>query len=345
VEIGNRNRAELSKEKFIETTKFSTFPIRFYKTGDVAKYTASGEIEYVGRTDAQVKVRGFRVELSEIEGLILNDKAVKAAVVTLEKSTQQLAAYVVVKKGEYLNREELAGILRAKLPYYMVPSTLDELDTLPMTSSSKVDRTRLPSPQTPLAADEQRECIPPSTQLETDFVEILKKHFKREDISMDDHFFNDLGGHSLLAAHVVSDLRKYPLFETMSVIDIYNFPVIQELTKSLEKKNENRQKKNTEKHDFYKPSSLSYYSCWFFQGLSLIFLSFLFGIEWLGPFFVYSYYYHADYGVLDSLLIMLLTYFLLLPTLSLFAVAFKWLVIGKIKAGKYKLWSLYYFRF
>ncbi|MCX6231999.1 MAG: amino acid adenylation domain-containing protein [Bacteroidetes bacterium] len=342
---GYLNRPEMNQEKFIETSKFTEFPLRFYKTGDIAKYTAAGEIEYVGRIDAQVKVRGFRVELSEIEGLILSYKAVKATAVTLDKNTQQLAAYLVVKSGEILNREELAELLRAKLPYYMIPSTLDEVDALPMTSSSKIDRSRLPQPQTPLAADQQRECILPETPLEKELHEILKKHFKREDISMDDNFFNDLGGHSLLAAHVASDLRKHPMFNNLSVIDIYNFPILKDLATHLETEYTNQSNKKKEIHDFYKPSRLSYYSCWFFQGVSLIFLSFLFGIEWLGPFFVYAYYYHADYGVIDSLLIMLLTYFLLLPTLTLFAIAFKWMVIGKIKAGKYKLWSLYYFRF
>ena len=135
------------------------------------------------------------------------------------------------------------------------------------------------------------------------------------------------------------------MFESMSVVDIYKHPILKDLAKDLESRQNIQSKKKEEHRDFYKPSSLSYYSCWFFQGVSLIFLSFLFGIEWLGPFFVYSYYYQADYGIIDSLLIMLLTYFLLMPALSLLAVIFKWLIIGQIKPGKYKLWGLYYFRF
>ncbi|NVN94784.1 MAG: amino acid adenylation domain-containing protein [Bacteroidetes bacterium] len=342
---GYLNRPDLTAEKFIETDKFTDYPLRFYKTGDVAKYNNTGEIIYLGRSDAQVKVRGFRVELSEIEGLILQCKGVKATAVNLDKTTQQLASYVVVKEGETLNREEISALLRSKLPYYMLPSTLDELDALPMTSSSKIDRSKLPQPITPMLSDIEKECVLPVTALEKEFFEVLKKYFKRDDISMNDNFFNDLGGHSLLAATVVSDLRKNKLFESMSVIDIYKHPILQDLTDDLEAKLKLQSKKEEEPHDFYKPSSLSYYSCWFSQGVSMIFLSFLFGIEWLGPFFVYSYYYHADYGVVDSLLIMLLTYFLLLPALTLFGIIFKWLVIGKIKAGKYKLWSLYYFRF
>jgi len=102
-----------------------------------------------------------------------------------------------------------------------------------------------------------------------------------------------------------------------------------------------RQKKSA----IYTPSKLSYYTCGFFQGVSLPFLLLLFGLEWLGPFFVYSYYYQADYGVADSLYMMLLMYFALLPILSIISIVFKWAVIGRIKPGSYKLWGTYYFRF
>ena len=342
---GYLNQVGLTTEKFIETEKFTAYPLRLYRTGDLAKYAENGEIIYVGRADTQVKVRGFRVELSEIEGLILKTNNVKAAVVALDKASQQLAAYVVVSEGASLDREQMMTILRAKLPYYMIPSTLDEVISLPMTSSSKIDRNKLPKPKTPLASSSQKECILPSSLLEQSLIDRLKDHFKRIDISMDDNFFTDLGGHSLLAAIVVSDLRKNDLFKNMSVIDIYNYPILKDLANELESQLNLHRTKKEETRDFYKPSSLSYYSCWFSQGVSMVFLSFLFGIEWLGPFFVYSYYYHADYGIVDSLLIMLLTYFLLLPTFSIFAILFKWMVIGRIKPGKYKLWSLYYFRF
>jgi non-ribosomal peptide synthetase-like protein len=342
---GYSNCADLTEEKFIETSKFTDYPLRLYKTGDVAKYADNGEIIYVGRADTQVKVRGFRVELSEIEGLILKCNGVQAVAVALDKTTQQLAAYVVVRDGEPVNREQMATLLRSKLPYYMIPSTLDEVASLPMTSSSKIDRSKLPQPKTPLAAYGRKECVLPSTPLEKALVDMLKKYFNRAEISMDDNFFDDLGGHSLLAALVVSDLRRLPMFESMSVVDIYKYPILKDLAKDLEYRHNAQSKKEETPRDFYKPSNLSYYSCWLFQGVSLVFLTFLFGIEWLGPFFVYSYYYQADYGIMDSLLIMLLTYFLLMPALSLFAISFKWLVIGRIKPGKYKLWSLYYFRF
>ncbi len=342
---GYLNHPELTEEKFIMTDKFTGYQLKFYKTGDLAKYAENGEIIFVGRADTQVKVRGFRVELSEIEGLLLKFNGVKSAAVTIDKTTQQLAAYVVMREEETINREQLAILLRSKLPYYMIPSTLDEVASLPMTSSSKIDRSKLPKPQAPLALNIQKETILPSTALEKTLVDALKERLNLTDISLNDNFFDDLGGHSLLAALFVSDLRRLPMFGSMSVLDIYKHPILKDLAIDLESRLTVQSKKEKELRDFYIPSNLSYYRCWFFQTISLVFLSFLFGIEWLGPFFVYSYYYHADYGVVNSLLIMLLTYFLLLPALSVFAIIFKWLVIGRIKSGKYKLWSLYYFRF
>lgn len=344
---GYLNRDDLSAQKFVTIDRFTGSPVRFYKTGDLGRYNEKGEIVFVGRADSQVKVRGFRVELSEIEGLILKCDGVKASVVALDTETQQLAAYVVVRDGEVVKREQIALLLRSKLPYYMIPATLDEIDALPMTTSSKVDRNRLPKPQNPLAANASRTIIEPSTPLEAALVDMLKSHFARTDVSMGDNFFDDLGGHSLLAALIVSDLRKQKMFETMSVVDIYKNPTIAKLAAELEQRYQESEQTNKveEERDFYKPSRLSYYTCWFFQGLSMIFLAFLFGIEWLGPFFVYSYYYQADQGIAYSLMMMLVMYFALLPTLSVLSLALKWLIIGKIKAGKYKLWSFYYFRF
>ena len=270
---------------------------------------------------------------------------VQAAAVDLDCNTQQLAAYVVLRKDEEINREELARFLRQKLPYYMIPATLDIISSLPMTSSQKIDRKLLPIPQTPLQFFSQKKIIPPSTEIEHEMVKIIAKNIHRSDISADDNFFDDLGGHSLLAAIVVSEMRELKIFENMSVVDVYKFPILSDLARELEKKKPETEEKRKQKRDIYTPSKLSYYACTFFQGLSLLFLILLFGMEWLGPFFVYSYYYQAENGVIYSLFLSLLMYFALLPILTAFAIGFKWAVLGKIKAGKYKLWSIYYFRF
>lgn len=346
---GYLHRDDLTKEKFIETDRFDGLYKRYYRTGDLAKYNSQGELIFMGRADAQVKVRGFRVELAEIEGLLLQLDGIRAAAVALDETSQQLAAYVVIDPGVSLDREAIAGLLRLKLPYYMIPSTLDVIDRLPMTPSQKIDRKKLPPPQMPLTFVQNKTIIAPASHLEKEMVRVMASHFKRDNISMDDHFFNDLGGHSLLAALIVSDLRKIPLFENMSVVDVYKHPVLSDLATVLQAKVTNQEgqqeTKTVKDRPIYKPSSLRYYSFVFFQGIAMIFLLLLFGLEWLGPFFVYSYYYQADNGIFFSMTTMLWMYFILMPLLSLFAIGFKWLVIGRFKPGKYPLWGSYHFRF
>jgi non-ribosomal peptide synthetase-like protein len=342
---GYLNREDLTAVKFIETDKYKGVKERYYRTGDLAKFAPNGELIFLGRADAQVKVRGFRVELAEIESLLMKCDGIQAAAVALDNSTQQLAAYVVLRKDEELNREGIARLLRQMLPYYMIPSTLDVIDALPMTSSQKIDRKKLPAPKTPLGFSAEKKIVPPTTELEIAMVKVIAKNINRNDISMDDNFFNDLGGHSLLAALVVSEMREQKMFENMSVVDIYKFPILSDLARELEKKKPAKDEKEEKKRDVYKPTRLSHFICSVCQGISLLFLILLFGLEWLGPFFFYSYYYQAETGVLFSLFMSLAMYFAILPVLSAFAIIFKWAVIGKIKPGKYKLWGCYYFRF
>jgi non-ribosomal peptide synthetase-like protein len=342
---GYLHREDLTARKFIETDKYCGSMKRYYRTGDLAKYNDDKEFVFIGRADAQVKVRGFRVELAEIEGLLMKSEGVQASAVKLDEKTQQLAAYVVLRKNSKIDREAIAQLFRQLLPYYMIPSTLDVISELPMTSSQKIDRKRLPDPKTPLAFSAKKKIIHPTTPLEKEMVRIIAKNIQREDISMDDNFFNDLGGHSLLAAIVVSEMRELKMFEKMSVADVYKFPILSDLAREMEKKKPKENAKPEKERDIYKPSNLSYYTCSFFQGIALLFLILLFGLEWLGPFFIYSYYYQADNGILNSLIISFGAYFCILPVLSILSIGFKWIVLGRIKPGKYKLWGSYYFRF
>jgi non-ribosomal peptide synthetase-like protein len=342
---GYLNREELTATKFIETDKFDGISKRYYRTGDMAKYAPNGQIRFVGRIDAQVKVRGFRVELAEIEGLLLKFDSIQAAAVKLDVPSQQLAAFVVETPGKQIDREGIANLLRLKLPYYMIPSTLDTILELPITPSQKIDRNRLPNAKTPLSFSSKKEINPPTTDLAKILIKVIARNIGREDISMDDNFFDDLGGHSLLAALVTSELRENKIFENMSVVDIYKHPILSNLACELEKKQPTGQLNPKKVRDINITSKLSYYTCTFFQGISMVFLILLFGMEWMGPFFVYAYYYQADNSVVYSLVMMLMMYFALLPVLTLFAVGFKWAVLGKVKPGKYKLWGLYYFRF
>jgi non-ribosomal peptide synthetase-like protein len=342
---GYLHNDELTSQKFVDTEKFGGGMVRYYRTGDIARYAANGEIIYVGRIDAQVKIRGFRVELAEIEGLLLQCEGIQAVAVSMDKISQQLSAYVVLENDKKIDRDQIASLLRSKLPYYMIPSTLDVLDALPMTPSQKIDRNKLPLPALPLSYSVEREIIQPVTELEMEMIRIIGKNIHRTDISMDDNFFDDLGGHSLLAALVASEMRELPLFEQLSVADFYKFPILSNLATELERKHHLSEGSIDKEREIHTPSSLSYYTCSFFQGISMLFIGLIFGIEWIGPFFVYSYFFQAEYSVIDSLLMMLISYFTMLPAITFFAIGLKWLAIGKIKAGRYKLWGSYFFRF
>lgn len=343
---GYLKRDDLTPVKFLETDRYTGIKTRYYRTGDTARYTQDENINYTGRLDAQVKVRGFRVELAEVEGLLMQFAGVRAAAVTLDAEAGQLAGYIVRDHDTPLDRELIARGLRAKLPYYMIPSTLDVIGSLPMTSSQKIDRKRLPPPQTPLLAAGKKTVVLPRTPEEKALVEAIAKNTRREDISMKDNFFEDLGGHSLLAALITSELRKNPSYARLSVADLYKYPVLSDLVCAIGNQptdqDSTARPRERKKH---RPSGLSYYACTFSQGVALFFITLIFGLEWIGPFFVYSYFYQAEYGIADSLLMMLVMYFATLPVIALLAISLKWIVIGRIKPGEYKLWGSYYFRF
>ena len=284
---GYLNRDQLTAQKFVETDKFKGVKERYFRTGDMAKYASNGNIIFLGRADAQVKVRGFRVELAEIESQLSRFEGVQAVAVTLDSKTQQLAAYVVLANNQEINREAIAKGLRQILPYYMIPSTLDIIDALPMTSSQKIDRKRLPTPHTPLAFSSKKVIIAPSSEIEKEMVRVIARNIQREDISMDDNFFEDLGGHSLLAAIVVSEMRELKIFANMSVVDIYKTPILSDLSKELERKKPKSADKPHKEREIHTASRKSYRACTLAPGASMFFLILLFCLELLGPFFVY----------------------------------------------------------
>ena len=174
VAVGYVNRPELTAEKFIHDA-FSDHPgARLYRTGDLGVYTADGEIEYLGRIDTQVKIRGYRIELAEIESVLLEDSAVAAAIVALvsgDGGVDELAAYVVPRRdadfGEL--RHRLHATLRQRLPVYMVPGYVERLEAVPMLPSNKADRSRLPRPSGPRLGRRERPetVVPPETPART----------------------------------------------------------------------------------------------------------------------------------------------------------------------------------
>lgn len=155
---GYLNRPELTAQKFIPNL-FSNEPSdRLYKTGDLARYLPDGNIEFLGRSDHQVKLRGYRIELTEIEALLLQHPLVREAVVIVredDSGNKRLVAYVVSKQTLVPAKGELQSFLKQKLPEYMIPTTFVMLDTLPLTPNGKVDRRNLPAPEQAQSEEEK----------------------------------------------------------------------------------------------------------------------------------------------------------------------------------------------
>ncbi|HEX6745681.1 MAG TPA: amino acid adenylation domain-containing protein [Longimicrobium sp.] len=201
---GYAARPALTAERFIPDPFSPTPGARMYCTQDRVRWRADGELEYFGRTDHQVKVRGFRVELGEIGTVLGTHPAVAEAVVVSRKhgGDVRLVAYVVAQSET--DAADLRAYLEARLPAYMVPAAFVLLDRLPLTGSGKIDRNALPAPEWGHAAAD--EVTPPRTPTEEVLAGIYAEMLGVERVGRESNFF-ELGGHSLLATRVVSRLR------------------------------------------------------------------------------------------------------------------------------------------
>jgi amino acid adenylation domain-containing protein len=203
---GYLKRPELTAEKFIPDP-FGGPGDRLYKTGDLARWLPDGTLECLGRLDHQVKVRGYRVELGEIEATLAQHPDVQQAVVVARKDpsgADTLAAYVIPKPGRAPAADALRGHLRVALPDYMVPAAFVVMDAFPLTPNGKVDRKALPAPDR--AADDGRTRAAPRDDAERDLLKVWEDVLKVGAIGTEDNFF-DLGGHSLLAAVLVGRVK------------------------------------------------------------------------------------------------------------------------------------------
>src|SRR6266699_1812251 len=208
---------------------------RIYRTGDVGRVNAEGNIEFLGRADSQVKLRGFRVELAEIESVMMQADGVRAAACAVREDVpgvQQLVGYVVRSNGE-VDEDRLRSFLRNRLPSYMVPALIETVAGLPRLPSGKLDRASLPAPRTRDTASKPA-ARRPRTETERRIAQVWDDLFTPQSVSIDDDFFLALGGHSLLAARMVSQLRRDPQFAHVAVGDLYAHPTIASLASALD---------------------------------------------------------------------------------------------------------------
>ncbi len=223
---GYLGRAELTADRFVPDPFGAVPGARMYRTGDRARWGADGVLEFLGRLDAQVKVRGFRIEPGEIEARLAAHPGVREAVVLVREDApgeKRLAAYVV-PSAEGVEAAELREHLRARLPEHMVPSAVVLLGELPLTRNGKVDRGALPAPE---GAGAAAEWVAPRTPTEEVMAGIWGEVLGLERVGAADNFF-ELGGHSLLATQVASRVRaacgvELPvraLFETSTLAEL-----------------------------------------------------------------------------------------------------------------------------
>ena len=206
---GYLNRDALTRERFLPDPFAHEAAARMYKTGDLGRWRADGNIDYLGRNDFQVKLRGFRIELGEIEHRLAAHPAVAQVVVLAREDRpgdMRLVAYVVAGQGVTADPAALSAHLRSTLPEYMVPSHYVMLEAIPLSPNGKVDRKQLPAPGAPVS-DPTHEHQAPRDELEQRVAQAMAAVLGVQTLGVDDNFF-DLGGHSLLASRLIARINR-----------------------------------------------------------------------------------------------------------------------------------------
>ncbi len=229
---GYVNRPELTEEKFMKVDFVQNG--RIYQSGDIGRYLEDGTILLTGRADDQIKLRGFRIELSEIENGILNyNVAVQSAVVVLagNENDQEIAAYYTA--SEKMEKDDLRQFLSVRLPAYMIPSYFIQLEKLPLTINGKVDKKSLPAPVKGTVPEGDTSL--PADIIEARLCEIWKELLHLGRVSCTDNFFK-LGGHSLIAIRMVSRIHKEFNME-VNIWEVFQYSTVTALAKLLKSKN------------------------------------------------------------------------------------------------------------
>lgn len=335
---GYVNRPELTAQKFI------AHPIhksqRLYRTGDLALIQENGEIQFLGRIDDQIKLRGFRIELNEIESIMMEHDSINQAIVTLQELDQPaLVAYL--STNDNFDLQNFKNFLKKRLPHYMLPSLYEVVETFPLLSSGKVNRKALPKP---VKVDREPEVSAPKTELEQIITEVWELHLQQKFISIDDDFFYDLGGHSLSAATVVSALRIIPAMQHISMVDLYQNPTPKKLAEKFSKTESNPNNQTLHSRTRSKPS-FSYYICSVGQFFGCLVQYAISAWQLLAIILFYNWITAETASYSMKALEVFTALFVAMPLISmLFVICAKWLLVGRVKPGVYKLWGWFYFR-
>lgn len=340
VSTGYFRREELNAGRFLENPYYE--PERqnriLYRTGDRVIVNDSGDLVWLGRIDNQVKIRGHRIELSEVESHVMSDLAVQMAVVVVrdaEGDNPHLVALVRLKEGHELSFSGFLERMRASMPAYMVPQSVELVDSIPMLPSGKIDRGACAKLHGhPIRIE--REILPPLNETEELLLDVWQDLFQTEDVSCDDDFFVDLGGYSLLASRMVSVLRSNHGYPALAVLDLYENPTIRSLAALLD----GMVRPISEEPEFIHASPNRYRIAKVVMFLLVMVLFGLQAVMWLGPLLI-AIYLSTEGGYSDwhSFLYGVAVNALSVPFLFLLAIAAKWIVGGRAKEGTYPMWS------
>jgi non-ribosomal peptide synthetase-like protein len=320
---------------------------KIYRTGDLGRINDDGEIEYYGRIDTQVKIRGYRIELTEIESVLLQVPGIAQAVVNTyepEPGVVELVAYYSLRKDTAsLDQEQVCEQLHKRLPRYMVPAYLEELAVIPMLPSGKADRKSLPVPRGLRCLATKHSYASPTTDTERILADLLAHVMLLERVSIDSHFFDDLGANSLLMARFCARVRERADLPCVSMKDIYLHPTIKSLATALE----DMVPSSAEPHvpmsrgAVVRVGMSQYILCGTLQFLLFLGYSYLIalvlvdGDEWIV----------GSTGWVDIYVRSLVFGGAIFLSICAVPVLAKWILIGRWKPQKIRVWSLAYVRF
>ena len=269
---GYFRRPALTAERFVPNPFADVPGARVYETGDLVRILSNGNIEHLGRIDHQVKVRGFRIELEEIEAVFTQDPAVRQCIVLAREDQpgeKRLVAYLVPNPGHTPNVSKLLSAAKAKLPEYMVPTAFVLMQELPLTVNKKVDRSSLPPPDQTRPALTQ-EYVAPRNQTEKLLADIWAAVLCIDRVGIHDSFF-ELGGHSLLATKVISRVRD-TFHADLPLSEIFEHPTLDQLAAVIDDADKSATGLPTPSiprasRDEYLPLSFPQERVWFIQQL------------------------------------------------------------------------------
>ncbi|MEM9819502.1 MAG: amino acid adenylation domain-containing protein, partial [Bacteroidota bacterium] len=232
VSLGYHQRPELTAEKFVSDPFHPAADARVYKTGDLARYLPDGNIEFIGRIDTQVKVRGYRIELSEIEYAIQEHNSVRQSIVLAKEDTNGLAQIIAYIVGTAdFDQATLQQAIQSKLPAYMLPAAYVRIDEVPLNVQGKVDQARLPKPD--FLEGSQVAYVAARNELEQQIIDIWSDLLEVDQIGVHHSFF-ELGGHSLLATRAIAQIKSLRAVE-LNVRDLFQHPTVAQLAEFVER--------------------------------------------------------------------------------------------------------------